>query len=36
MLTSDMALREQHRIVEMTTNDTKMGSNCESDRENRK
>ena len=36
MLTSYMALREQHRIVEMTTNDTKMGSNCESDRENRK
>ena len=36
MLTSDMALRKQHRTVEMATNDTKMGSNCESDREKRK
>ena len=36
MLTSDMAFTEQHRTVEMTTNDTKMGSNCESDRDNRK
>lgn len=36
MFTSDMAFREQHRTVEMTTNDPKMGSNCESDRENRK
>ena len=36
MLTSDMALRKQHRTAEMATNDTKMGSNCESDREKRK
>ena len=36
MLTSDTALRKQHRTVEMATNDTKMGSNCESDGEKRK
>lgn len=36
MLTSDMAFREQHSTMEMAINDTKMGSNCESDRENRK
>lgn len=36
MLTSDMALKEQHSTMEMAINDTKMGSNCESDGENRK
>ena len=33
MLTSDMAFREQHKTMEMAINDTKIGSNCESDRE---
>ena len=26
---SDVALKQQHRTAEMTTNDTKMGWNCE-------
>ena len=34
--TINMALKQWHRTAEMTTNDTKMGWNCDSDRERHK
>ena len=30
---SDMTLKQRHRTAEMATNDTKMGTNCDSDNE---
>ena len=31
-----MTLKQQHRTVEMVTNDTNMGLNCDSEREKHK
>ena len=36
ILTSNMAMKQQHKTAEMATNDTKIGWNCDSDREKRK
>ena len=36
ILTNNMAMKQQHKTVEMAANDTKIGWNCDSDREKRK